>query len=226
MGEACRKFDTPVTGGNVSFYNENPSGAVFPTPTIGMLGVIENVAKHTTTAGFKKAGNHVYLLSPSTWAFKDDLGGSEYLTMISDGTPTGDCPHLDLDEEVAVHEALLELIQKGVVASAHDISDGGIAVCLAECAIFSAGLGCQVDLATESRLDATLFGESQSRIVFTSPRALTTADLSGTGAVIHHIGTVTPETVQIAVNGDVVIESTREALTTVYNTAIEDQLAD
>lgn len=226
MGEACRKFDTPVTGGNVSFYNENPSGAVFPTPTIGMLGVIEDVSRHTTTAGFKRAGNNIYLLSPESWSFMDDLGGSEYLTMLKDGTPTGDCPHLDLDEESAIHKALLELIQSGSVTSAHDISDGGIAVCLAECAIFSAGLGCDVELTSDSRLDATMFGESQSRIVFTSPKSLTNADLASNGVAIHQIGTVGTERVRIQVNGHTVIDSTQSALSSAYNTAIEDQLAD
>jgi phosphoribosylformylglycinamidine synthase len=169
MGDACRVLDTPVTGGNVSFYNESPEGAVFPTPTIGMLGVVDDVAAHTTTADFKAAGDLVFLLSPATWQHRNDLGGSEYLAFLHQ-TTAGDAPHLDLAEEQAVQAAILHLIRAGFVRSAHDISDGGLAVCLAECAIFS-GLGADVDLAVPEgiRLDATLFGEAQSRIIFTTP---------------------------------------------------------
>ena len=99
MGDACRVLDTPVTGGNVSFYNESPredgtSRAVFPTPTIGMLGLVESLA-HVTTAGFKAAGEHVYLMTPIGWAHKNDVGGSEYLAHVH-GLTTGDAPHLNL----------------------------------------------------------------------------------------------------------------------------------
>ena len=226
MGEACRLFDTPVTGGNVSFYNENPSGAVFPTPTIGMLGVIEDVARHTTTAGFKRAGNFIYLLAPESWAFRDDIGGSEYLTSAMNGSPTGDCPHLDLSEEKAVHEAMLELIKAGSVASAHDISDGGLAICLAECAIFADSLGCEVDFASNARLDATLFGESQSRIVFTSPKELNSADLSPKGVQIITLGKVTPHRFNVTINGDTVIDLTVDVLRQEYRNTLAARIAD
>ena len=226
MGEACRLFDTPVTGGNVSFYNENPSGAVFPTPTIGMLGVIEDVARHTTTAGFKRAGNFIYLLAPERWAFRDDIGGSEYLTSAMNGSPTGDCPHLDLSEEKAVHEAILELIKAGSVASAHDISDGGLAICLAECAIFADSLGCEVDFASNARLDATLFGESQSRIVFTSPKELNSADLSPKGVQIITLGKVTPHRFNVTINGDTVIDLTVDVLRQEYRNTLAARIAD
>ena len=170
MGDACRALETPVTGGNVSFYNENPEGAVFPTPTVGMLGLVEDAKAHATSADFKQAGDVIFLLSPAAWQHRNDLGGSEYLATVH-GRTSGDAPHLDLDEEKAVQEAMLALIRAGLVQSAHDVSDGGLAVCLAESVLFSQGLGADVRLEADSdvRLDALLFGEAQSRIVFTTP---------------------------------------------------------
>ncbi len=134
MGDACRALNTPVTGGNVSFYNENPENAVFPTPTIGMLGLIEDIDKRVT-APLKAAGDTVYLLTPAAWVHKNAIDGSEYLSWVHKKT-AGDVPHFELDEEVAVQEALYALIQEGVVKSAHDVSDGGLAICLAESVIF------------------------------------------------------------------------------------------
>ncbi len=167
MGDACRALGTPVTGGNVSFYNERPEGAVFPTPTVGMLGLIEDVEKHTTTSGFKQPGDLILLLSPAAWQHRNDLGGSEYLHVMHQLT-TGDAPYMELSEEKAVQDALLTLIRAGFVRSAHDVSDGGLAVALAEKALFSR-LGASIELPElpDIRLDALLFGEAQSRIVIT-----------------------------------------------------------
>ncbi len=167
MGDACRVLNTPVTGGNVSFYNESPQGAVFPTPTIGMLGLIEDAEKHTTTSGFNQPGDVILLLSPASWQHRNDLGGSEYLNVIH-GLTTGDAPYMELREEKAIQDALLTLIRAGLVKSAHDVSDGGLAITLAEKALFS-GLGASIELPkiSNQRIDALLFGEAQSRIVFT-----------------------------------------------------------
>ncbi|KAA3653854.1 MAG: phosphoribosylformylglycinamidine synthase subunit PurL [Calditrichaeota bacterium] len=161
MGDACRIFSTPVTGGNVSFYNENPSGAVYPTPTIGMLGVLEK-ADHATSAWFKNAGDVIVLLGDD----KEEIGGSEYLSAIH-GKIGGDCPALDLQHEKAVQDTCLAAIQHGIVCSAHDIADGGLAVALAECCIlnFDNPLGAAIKLPQYNRIDAALFGESQSRIL-------------------------------------------------------------
>lgn len=169
MGDACQALGTPVTGGNVSFYNENPDGAVFPTPTIGMLGLVDDVEQHATTADFKAAGDVIFLLTPEAWQHRAGIGGTEYLAH-AHGQTTGDAPHLDLAEEKAVQEAMQALIRDGIVQSAHDVSDGGLAVALAESAIFSEGLGADVDLHPDEdlRLDAVLFGEAQSRIVFST----------------------------------------------------------
>ncbi|MGA7305903.1 MAG: phosphoribosylformylglycinamidine synthase subunit PurL, partial [Rhodothermales bacterium] len=121
MGEACRAFGTPVTGGNVSFYNEHPEGAVFPTPTIGMLGLVDDVERDTTTSSFKEPGDVIFLLSPAEWRYASGTGGSEYLASMH-GLTAGDAPRLDLEEEKSVQSKMLALIRSGQVKSAHDVS--------------------------------------------------------------------------------------------------------
>jgi phosphoribosylformylglycinamidine synthase subunit PurL len=161
MGDACRKFDTPVTGGNVSFYNEDPNGAVYPTPVIGMLGVIDNI-RYVTTQWFKDEGDVIVLLGKC----KEELGGSEYLKVIHNKIQ-GNPPELDLDYEQKVQQVCLEAIYSNIVKSAHDCSEGGMAVALAECCISSSDrqMGAEIVLNSKIRTDALLFGESQSRIV-------------------------------------------------------------
>lgn len=161
MGEACRAFDTPVTGGNVSFYNEDPGRAVYPTPTIGMIGMIEDITQ-ITTQWFKHAGDVIILVGTS----RDDLGASEYLKTIH-GRITGDAPYLDLEEEKRVQQFVLAAIRAGLINSAHDVSDGGLAVCLAECCITNPDdiFGCAIRMHSNIRADALWFGEAQSRIV-------------------------------------------------------------
>jgi phosphoribosylformylglycinamidine synthase II len=167
MGDACRIFDTPVTGGNVSFYNENPDGAVYPTPVIGMLGLIEDI-DHITQAGFRGEGDRIILLGRN----RDEIDGSEYLASWH-GIVGGDAPFIDLEEEHRLHAVLLQLIRGGLVRSAHDVSDGGLAVALAECCFLGAAhVGAVVQLATGGiRKDALLFGESQSRVVISCDAA-------------------------------------------------------
>ncbi len=161
MGEACRFFDTPVTGGNVSFYNESPDTAVYPTPTIGMVGLIEKL-ENITTSYFKDENDLIYLLGED----KEELGGSEYLKIIYNKV-TGDSPKLDLPTEKLLHNSVLSLIKDNLVKSAHDVSEGGIACCLAECCIINDEkmLGAEVKIPIKSRTDFSLFSESQSRIV-------------------------------------------------------------
>ncbi len=190
MGDACRVFDTPVTGGNVSFYNEDPDRAVYPTPTIGMVGMIEDIS-HITTQWFKHAGDLIVLVGLN----REDIGASEYLKTIY-GKITGDAPYLDLHEEKNVQEFVLAAIQAGLINSAHDVSDGGLAVCLAECCITNPDqlFGCTVKLDCDLRPDALWFGESQSRIMLSiSPNKLddlhTLAKEHNTP--IEHIGEVT-----------------------------------
>jgi phosphoribosylformylglycinamidine synthase len=166
MGEACRHFDTPVTGGNVSFYNESPETAVYPTPTIGMVGLVEDL-KHITTSYFKDEGDVIYLLGED----KEELGGSEYAKVIHNKV-AGESPIINLDEEKKLQDTLLNLIRKGLIKSAHDISEGGIVSALAECCIINQEkqLGCEVEIPTNSRKDFSLFSESQSRIIISIPK--------------------------------------------------------
>jgi phosphoribosylformylglycinamidine synthase II len=162
IAEACDLFDTPVTGGNVSFYNESPSRAIAPTPVIGMIGLIEDPA-FITTQWFKNDGDVILLLGK----MGAELGGSEYLKQIH-GLKTGRPPHMDLEFAQALHDFCLRIIQNGLVKSAHDCSEGGLAVALAECCISNgnAMFGAEIDLRHhENRLDGLLFGETQSRIL-------------------------------------------------------------
>jgi len=161
MGEACRVFDTPVTGGNVSFYNEDPQRAVFPTPTIGMVGLIADLA-HITTQWFKSEGDVVLLLGEN----REHLGASEYLHTFL-GLSRGTVPPLDLELEKKLQDDLLAAITRGWIRSAHDCSDGGLAVALAECCISNRErpIGANITLEDKMRADALLFGETQSRVV-------------------------------------------------------------
>ncbi|MFD2532759.1 phosphoribosylformylglycinamidine synthase subunit PurL [Gracilimonas halophila] len=162
MGDACRALNTPVTGGNVSFYNENPNSAIFPSPIIGMLGVIEDVEKHLTTPALKNEGDVVLYIG----ADRKGLGGSEYLKTVH-GLTTGDAPEIDLDFEVKLQEALLTAIKLGLVTAAHDLSDGGLATALTEMAIFGKkGAELSVDTLTGTSHEV-LFSEAQSGVVIT-----------------------------------------------------------
>jgi phosphoribosylformylglycinamidine synthase len=163
MAEACTILGTPVTGGNVSLYNENPSGAVYPTPVIGMIGLID-ATRHITRSHFQSEGDSIVLLGEPT----SELGASEYLARVHD-LVAGQPPVCDLDAERRLIEALLEIIRGGLAQSAHDCSDGGLAVALAECCVMDRGspLGATIDLSAWPELPdrALLFGEAQGRVV-------------------------------------------------------------
>ncbi|UCD39392.1 MAG: phosphoribosylformylglycinamidine synthase subunit PurL [Fidelibacterota bacterium] len=160
MGDACRHFNTPVTGGNVSFYNENPDGAVYPTPVIGMLGLVEDLS-YVTTPGFKNEGDFIVVLG----SINGELGGGEYLEM-EHGLVRGSPPAINLETEMHVQGTCLEAIRQGLVHSAHDISDGGLAVCLVESVLAAPdNLGAEIHLTRRLRNDELLFGESQSTII-------------------------------------------------------------
>lgn len=162
MGEACRKFNTPVTGGNVSFYNQSvmPDGTepVYPTPTIGMLGILDDY-KNQMTLGFKAEGDLIFMLGNA----KNDISSSEYLRVIHDvhHSPT---PHFELDEEFELQKNIQNLISEKLVASVHDISEGGLFVTLVESGMVG-NLGFEINSDPEFRKDAYLFGEAQSRVV-------------------------------------------------------------
>ncbi|MFN4255655.1 MAG: phosphoribosylformylglycinamidine synthase subunit PurL [Saprospiraceae bacterium] len=164
MGDACRKFGTPVTGGNVSFYNQYAKNGqvipVYPTPTIGMLGILDD-QNDLMTLDFKQAGDLIYLIGTS----RDDIGSSEYLREIH-AVEFSPCPHFDLEEEFAVQQTIRKALENKLLQSAHDVSDGGLLVNLLESAM-PRGLGFAVESAKNLRKDAWLFGESQSRVVVT-----------------------------------------------------------
>lgn len=159
MGEACRKFDTPVTGGNVSFYNQNPDGPVYPTPTIGMVGLLEDIADKMTL-DFKEEGDVIVLIGKST----DDINSSQYLSKIC-GVELSPAPQFKLEDEFALQQKVSALIKSKLIESAHDVSEGGLFVTLLESA-FHRTLG--FDVVADNfniRKDAQWFGERQSRVV-------------------------------------------------------------
>ena len=169
MGDACLYFDIPVVSGNVSLYNETKGEAIFPTPTVAVVGLIEDKSK-VMTAGFKQAGDCIGLIGFTM----EELGGSEYLKVLFDRNE-GKPPVLDRKHEKQVQEFCLELIQKGLIQSAHDCSEGGLAIAVAE-SCFSAkeeALGATLELESTLRGDALLFGETQSRIIISFPEELT-----------------------------------------------------
>jgi phosphoribosylformylglycinamidine synthase len=161
--DACEALSIPVVSGNVSFYNETNGLAVYPTPIIGMVGLIEP-AEQATSQWFKEAGDAIILLGDT----KEDLGGTEYLRVVH-GREQGSPPLLDLEKEKALQTCVLQLVRAGLVRSAHDCSDGGLAVALAECCVTSPSqhlLGAVIRLTSGGlRRDALLFGESQSRVI-------------------------------------------------------------
>ncbi|MFC0513615.1 phosphoribosylformylglycinamidine synthase subunit PurL [Mucilaginibacter angelicae] len=159
MGDACRKFETPVTGGNVSFYNQSADGgSVFPTPTIGMLGVMDDV-ENIMTADFKQPGDFIYLIGESV----NDIASSQYLASWHKITKAP-APYFDIDKEYAMHQTIKELIKHKVVESAHDVADGGLYIALLESSMPN-GLGFEIATEDNIRKDAFLFGEAQGRVV-------------------------------------------------------------
>lgn len=160
IADICRAWELPVVSGNVSFYNESPTGAIYPTPTIGMIGILPDVEKRVSSE-FKNNGDIIVLLGEN----KEELGGSEYLKVVHN-KEEGPPPELNLKLEKRVQTACYNAIQVGIINSAHDVSDGGLAICLAEGCILG-NKGAHVALNDKIRLDALLYGESQSRIVLT-----------------------------------------------------------
>jgi phosphoribosylformylglycinamidine synthase len=229
LADGCRAFNAPVTGGNCSLYNQNPSGPIDPTPTVAVVGIVEK-PEHVMTQWFKDSGDAIILLGEVADANDPllGLGGSAYLQVVH-GKKTGSPPRCDLETAKTLHTTLLGSIQCGLVKSAHDCSDGGLAVCLAEGCISQLVaretprlVGAQIDLSSVAapresadknkgesalsrdaatiRLDALLFGETQSRIVVTckpldAVKVVERAKLMGVPAA--RIGTVGGDKLQI-----------------------------
>ncbi len=192
ISEACNVLSTPVIGGNVSLYNESNGTAIYPTPVIGMVGLIEDTA-HITTQHFKQAGDLVYVIGET----KPEFAGSE-LQKMTEGRIYGKAPQIDLDIELSRQKALLDAIKKGFVQSAHDVSEGGLGVAIAESVMTTENLGANVTVAGEAAL---LFSESQSRFVV-SVKKEHQAAFEAAAADAVHIGEVTADGILAIQNQD------------------------
>jgi phosphoribosylformylglycinamidine synthase II len=226
IGDACRALGTPVTGGNVSLYNESPVGAIYPTPVIGMVGLIDSF-DHVTRSGFRDdAEAAIVLLGEPT----DELGGSEYLARIH-GVVAGAPPHCDLTAERALIDALLAAIRAGAVRSAHDVSDGGFAVAVAECCVADAerAVGADLDLSPWTGIPqrAVLFGEGQGRIIVSTLNpAAVLAVARERGVPARQIGTVRPRAAELRITiGGTRVVASLARLAAAYHGAIPRAMA-
>jgi phosphoribosylformylglycinamidine synthase subunit PurL len=217
IGEACRALDVPITGGNVSLYNETDGQAIYPTPVIGVVGLLEH-ADRVVSRRFQRAGDAIVLLGEG----RDELGGSEYLNVVHD-LVRGEPPTLNLRAEKALQELLVALASDRLIRSAHDCSDGGIAVTLAECCFDTGGMGADVSIAG-GNIAAALFGESSSRAVVSVvpedvDKVLDRAAAANVPACV--IGRTGGNLLRIAVAGEPAIELSIHDAERVWSSAIE-----
>jgi len=213
ISAACTALNAPVIGGNVSLYNERSGEAVYPTPTIGMVGLIEDLA-HVTTQEVKAAGDIVFVIGETTTEF----GGSELQKLLNNGVISGKAPAIDLEVEAARQQALLKAIKAGLVQSAHDVAEGGLAVAIAEKTFSANGLG--VDVTLTGSATTVLFSESQSRFVVTVKEEHAAAFVEIIKDA-HKIGVVTNDAL-VKINGDkgVLVEGTVEEFRSNWKGAI------
>lgn len=217
LAEGCRRLDTPVVGGNVSFYNESFGEAVYPTPVIGMLGLIPDV-EDRMTSGFKAENDRILLLGRT----RDELGGSEYLKVLH-GKVAGKPPAVDWPAETALVEFLVEAAAAHMLSSAHDLSEGGLGVALAESCL-QGGLGARVDLGEELPAHVALFSESQGRVL----ASVSPGDLNAVlgladkhGVPVRELGTVGGDSIRVAGVMGVALGEARE----LYDGALEKMVA-
>jgi phosphoribosylformylglycinamidine synthase subunit PurL len=228
IGDACRALDIPITGGNVSLYNETDGEAIYPTPVLGVVGLLED-ATRTMTRQFKQSGAAVVLLGDN----RGELGGSEYLAEVH-GVVAGEPPVLDLARERALQQLVVDVIGEGLIDSAHDCAEGGLAITLAECCFDSGGLGVRAELDVVGgvgdlfNIDATLYGESASRIVVSTEdgerleRLLAAASKAGVPARI--IGRTGGDRIQVSVDGRLDIDVAVNDAEHAWATAIERKM--
>jgi phosphoribosylformylglycinamidine synthase len=220
IAEACRALDIPITGGNVSLYNETDGKAIYPTPIIGVVGLIEQ-AERVQTRTFKGAGDAVIVLGED----RGELGGSEYLKTVH-GLVRGDAPGLDLARERALLGLITDVIGGGIVKSAHDVSDGGIAVTLAECCFDTGGIGVTVEVPASPSMPAwaSYFSESASRILVSvdaSKEGELLARAAAAGVPARRIGTTGGERLKITVAGAPAIDVAVSEAEQIWSTAID-----
>ncbi|HEX7281735.1 MAG TPA: phosphoribosylformylglycinamidine synthase subunit PurL [Vicinamibacterales bacterium] len=225
IGDACRALQVPITGGNVSLYNETEGRAIFPTPVLGVVGLLDD-ASRTATRAFKRAGATVVLLGDN----RGELGGSEYLATMH-GKVAGQPPAIDLHREAALQRLIVKLIREQLIESAHDCSEGGLAIALAECTFDNGGIGVTANIAGEAAaafsVNAVLFGESASRIVISVDSARLDAVLSAaTAAAIPavEIGNTGGDRIRISVGGRSAIDSAVADAERAWATAIERKM--
>jgi phosphoribosylformylglycinamidine synthase len=224
LGEACRALNVPITGGNVSLYNETDGKAIYPTPTIGIVGMIAHVDR-VLTRRFQRSGDVIVLLGESL----GELGGSEYLKTVHDlvrGVP----PALDLERERALQHLMVQLADERLVHSAHDCSDGGLAVTLAECTFGTGGIGAEISIegvsvSGDARINvaAALFGESASRVVVSTSPDLVTEVLqqaAKAGVPARVIGETGGNRLRMAVAGSVEVDVATEQAERAWSDAI------
>ena len=215
LASACESFQTPITGGNVSFYNETRGKGIFPTPVVGMVGKIEDSQK-LRASPFRKAGDFVYLLGTT----EAELGGSAYLEVLGLAL-SGPCPQLDLSREQALQRVLLQGIDEGWMESAHDLSDGGLFLGLVECCT-GGGCGVEVELETPLRADHLLLSETASRaIVSVSPEHEASFSKLAAALPALRIGQVVPDRFRLTINGSVLISSPLEDILLGWDSSLE-----
>jgi phosphoribosylformylglycinamidine synthase len=222
--EACERLGVPITGGNVSFYNETEGEGIYPTPIVGVVGILED-RTHKLSHHFRERGDFVYLLGETF----EEVGGSEYLKVIH-GRVAGRPPRLDFASEAAVQDLLRAAARRRLLRSAHDLSDGGLAVAIAESLFGPLGetMGVSVALETPRRADLVLFSESQSRILVSVPRerAGELEDLAEEKAVpLSRLGVVGGDNLEVRVNGDRAIERSVASLREGWWSSIERGLS-
>jgi phosphoribosylformylglycinamidine synthase len=215
--KACQAFETPVTGGNVSFYNETEGQSIYPTPVIGMVGIIRN--RSPLTPHFKQEQDEVLLVGNPG----DELGGSRYASLF--GPLFGPCPKLDLDLEKRCHTALLEAFEADLLQSLHDVSDGGLMATVAECCFGSYPniVGCVLNLQGAGRPDAILFGESQTRYILSCKReSLKRLNeiLDKAGVPYQNLGKTGTRNVEFSVNGNPLLRLSVEELYDIWYNSI------
>jgi phosphoribosylformylglycinamidine synthase subunit PurL len=227
--KACEELEIPITGGNVSFYNETLGEGIYPTPVLGVVGILDDVRK-TAKMHFDSPGRTIVLLRAGEAAditdVESEFGSSEYAKEIL-GALWGYPPELDLEKEAALQKAVVELIQQGWVESVHDCSDGGLAVALAEKA-FAKGVGARVNLESNALpAEFVLFGEDASRIVIScDPVSVSRIQLISEkyGIAADVLGETIPERLEISLDGHVVVSAAVSDLNQAYESALESTL--
>jgi phosphoribosylformylglycinamidine synthase len=226
LAEACRAYDVPVVGGNVSLYNENQAGAIDPTPVVTVMGLIES-AEHVTTQFCREPGERLVLIG----GLPDELGASQFLKIVH-GLKTGRAPEVDLEKEKRQNAFLLERIASGSIRAAHDLAEGGLLVALAEMLLRNPGLGLAIRLRPGAgrRLDAVLYGESQGRILISvKPDRLdeVTAAAARAGVATEVLGEVTADgCLSLEVEGrDLAVTWPVAPLKELWETSIEKRMA-